>query len=147
MKPRALFTSAILLTVSACAPAPSPLPAEMQAEFQPGMTLEDASRRLTARGTTFSVKTEAECQALVERSPNISQLRPRGGPCVFGKIPLSKTWFGGHIDLILQRVFQLELELQAPEIALYGGDISKFVTPAIRDDVVARVEKLGRKGS
>ncbi|TNE58077.1 MAG: pantetheine-phosphate adenylyltransferase [Sphingomonadales bacterium] len=25
------------------------------------------------------------------------------------------------------------------EIALYGGDISKFVTPAVRDDVVARV--------
>lgn len=32
------------------------------------------------------------------------------------------------------------------EIALYGGDISKFVTPAIRDEVVARVEKVGRKG-
>lgn len=25
------------------------------------------------------------------------------------------------------------------EIAMYGGDISKFVTPAVRDDVVARV--------
>ena len=25
------------------------------------------------------------------------------------------------------------------EIAIYGGDISKFVTPAVRDDVVARV--------
>jgi pantetheine-phosphate adenylyltransferase len=33
------------------------------------------------------------------------------------------------------------------EIALYGGEIAKFVTPAIRDEVVARVEKLGRKGS
>lgn len=32
------------------------------------------------------------------------------------------------------------------EIALYGGEIGKFVTPAIRDDVIARVEKLGRKG-
>jgi pantetheine-phosphate adenylyltransferase len=32
------------------------------------------------------------------------------------------------------------------EIALYGGEIAKFVTPAIRDEVVARVEKLGRKG-
>lgn len=32
------------------------------------------------------------------------------------------------------------------EIALYGGEIGKFVTPAIRDEVVARVEKLGRKG-
>jgi pantetheine-phosphate adenylyltransferase len=32
------------------------------------------------------------------------------------------------------------------EIALYGGEIAKFVTPAVRGDVVARVEKLGRKG-
>ena len=32
------------------------------------------------------------------------------------------------------------------EIALYGGDISKFVTPAIRDDVMAKVDGLGRKG-
>ena len=27
------------------------------------------------------------------------------------------------------------------EIAVYGGDISKFVTPAVRDEVVARVPK------
>jgi pantetheine-phosphate adenylyltransferase len=33
------------------------------------------------------------------------------------------------------------------EIALYGGEIGKFVTPTIREEVVARVEKLGRKGS
>jgi pantetheine-phosphate adenylyltransferase len=33
------------------------------------------------------------------------------------------------------------------EIALYGGEIGKFVTPSVRDDVVARVEKLGRKGN
>ena len=32
------------------------------------------------------------------------------------------------------------------EIALYGGEIGKFVTPSIREEVVARVEKLGRKG-
>jgi pantetheine-phosphate adenylyltransferase len=30
------------------------------------------------------------------------------------------------------------------EIALYGGNISKFVTPAIRDEVVARVREKGR---
>ena len=30
------------------------------------------------------------------------------------------------------------------EIALYGGDIAKFVTPAVRDDVVARVLRNGR---
>ena len=32
------------------------------------------------------------------------------------------------------------------EIALYGGEIGKFVTPAVRDEVTKRVEKLGRKG-
>ena len=30
------------------------------------------------------------------------------------------------------------------EIALYGGDIAKFVTPAVRDDVVARVAEQRR---
>ncbi len=33
------------------------------------------------------------------------------------------------------------------EIALYGGDIGKFVTPAVAADVRARVEQIGRKGS
>ena len=32
------------------------------------------------------------------------------------------------------------------EIAIYGGDIRKFVTPAVAQDVRARVEKVGRKG-
>ena len=32
------------------------------------------------------------------------------------------------------------------EIALFGGDITNFVSPAVRDDVMARVEKLGRLG-
>ena len=32
------------------------------------------------------------------------------------------------------------------EIALYGGDISKFVTPNVRNDVVDRVERLGKLG-
>ncbi|MBC2778269.1 pantetheine-phosphate adenylyltransferase [Parasphingopyxis marina] len=32
------------------------------------------------------------------------------------------------------------------EIAMYGGDIHKFVTPAVETEVVARVEKIGRKG-
>lgn len=30
------------------------------------------------------------------------------------------------------------------EIALYGGDISKFVTPAVRDDVLARLANRSR---
>ncbi|MCX7282897.1 MAG: pantetheine-phosphate adenylyltransferase [Novosphingobium sp.] len=32
------------------------------------------------------------------------------------------------------------------EIALFGGEIADFVTPTIRDEVVARVEKMGRLG-
>jgi pantetheine-phosphate adenylyltransferase len=33
------------------------------------------------------------------------------------------------------------------EIAMYGGDIGKFVTPAVAAEVRQRVERLGRKGS
>ncbi|MEO0032934.1 MAG: pantetheine-phosphate adenylyltransferase [Pseudomonadota bacterium] len=32
------------------------------------------------------------------------------------------------------------------EIALFGGEISEFVTPAVREDVVARVKVLGQLG-
>ncbi|MGK6318132.1 pantetheine-phosphate adenylyltransferase [Sphingomonas sp. DT-204] len=32
------------------------------------------------------------------------------------------------------------------EIAVYGGDIAKFVTPAVKAEVDARVAELGRKG-
>lgn len=32
------------------------------------------------------------------------------------------------------------------EIALYGGDIAPFVSAPVRDEVVARVEEIGRKG-
>lgn len=33
------------------------------------------------------------------------------------------------------------------EIAIYGGDIHKFVSPAVDADVRARVSQIGRKGS
>lgn len=32
------------------------------------------------------------------------------------------------------------------EIALFGGEIAKFVSPAVRDDVVARIAKTGTLG-
>jgi pantetheine-phosphate adenylyltransferase len=32
------------------------------------------------------------------------------------------------------------------EIALFGGEIASFVSPAVRTDVLERVEKLGRRG-
>ncbi|ODP38646.1 pantetheine-phosphate adenylyltransferase [Sphingomonas turrisvirgatae] len=33
------------------------------------------------------------------------------------------------------------------EIAIYGGEIRKFVSAAVRDEVAARIEVIGRKGS
>jgi pantetheine-phosphate adenylyltransferase len=33
------------------------------------------------------------------------------------------------------------------EIALYGGEIGKFVSPAVEADVIARVNAIGRKGA
>jgi pantetheine-phosphate adenylyltransferase len=33
------------------------------------------------------------------------------------------------------------------EIALYGGNIARFVSPAVSAEVIARVERIGRKGS
>jgi len=33
------------------------------------------------------------------------------------------------------------------EIAMYGGDIAKFVPAAVRDDVAARVEVMGLRGA
>ncbi len=33
------------------------------------------------------------------------------------------------------------------EIAIYGGDIRKFVTPTVAEQVRARVDEIGRKGS
>ena len=32
------------------------------------------------------------------------------------------------------------------EIALFGGDISRFVSPTVRDEVLERVEQIGRLG-
>ncbi len=33
------------------------------------------------------------------------------------------------------------------EIAIFGGEIGKFVTPNVREEVVARVQMLGRRGA
>jgi len=58
-----------------------------------------------------------------------------------------------QIDAEIETVFLMaDVGLQpiasklVKEIALFGGDISGFVTPTIRDEVVARVDKLGRLG-
>ncbi len=75
------------------------------------MPVAEAGDRLRTHGTTLSVYSAVECQALLDRTPNIAQLPPRGGPCLFGKIPLSKTWYGAHTDVILQIIFDADGKL------------------------------------
>ena len=58
-----------------------------------------------------------------------------------------------QIDAEIETVFLMaDVSLQpiasklVKEIAIYGGDISPFVSKAVCDDVVARVGRIGRKG-
>lgn len=58
-----------------------------------------------------------------------------------------------QIDADIETVFLMaDVSLQpiasklVKEIALFGGDVSPFVSAAVRDDVVARVETVGRLG-
>ncbi|ABD26689.1 Coenzyme A biosynthesis protein [Novosphingobium aromaticivorans DSM 12444] len=58
-----------------------------------------------------------------------------------------------QLDAEIETVFLMaDVSLQpiasklVKEIALFGGDISDFVTPTIRDEVVARVDSIGRLG-
>ena len=63
------------------------------------------------------------------------------------------TGMNRQLNEDVETVFLMaDIELQpiasrlVKEIALYGGPIEKFVTPAVREDVESRVAKLGRKG-
>nr|WP_133366738.1 pantetheine-phosphate adenylyltransferase [Qipengyuania sediminis] len=58
-----------------------------------------------------------------------------------------------QIDAEIETVFLMaDVSLQpiasklVKEIALYGGEIAPFVSPAVRQDVAVRVEKIGRCG-
>lgn len=58
-----------------------------------------------------------------------------------------------QLDAEIETVFLMaDVSLQpiasklVKEIALFGGEIAGFVTPTIRDEVVARVEQKGRLG-
>ncbi|MCY1671518.1 pantetheine-phosphate adenylyltransferase [Novosphingobium sp. SL115] len=58
-----------------------------------------------------------------------------------------------QLDAEIETVFLMaDVSLQpiasklVKEIALFGGDITDFVTPTIRDEVAARVDKIGRLG-
>lgn len=95
----------------ACAETASPLPGELSAELRPGMPLAEVSVRLKARNTTYSVKDPAACQAWMEKNGNRSQLAPRGGSCLFGKIPIDRSVLGTRRDVILQVVFDPDEKL------------------------------------
>lgn len=63
------------------------------------------------------------------------------------------TGMNRAIDPRIETVFLMaDVSLQpiasklVKEIALYGGPIDRFVTPAIAAEVAARVEQVGRKG-
>lgn len=100
---------ALLVFVASCAPAlagdAKALIAELHKEFQPGLTISRAQELLKSRNTTFSVRSATECEALVKEARTAVNLTPRGGPCIFGKIPVSRTWYGARSDVILQLVF------------------------------------------
>jgi pantetheine-phosphate adenylyltransferase len=58
-----------------------------------------------------------------------------------------------QLDAEIETVFLMaDVSLQpiasklVKEIALFGGEIADFVTPTIRDEVIARVEQKGRLG-
>ncbi|MCB2074836.1 MAG: pantetheine-phosphate adenylyltransferase [Novosphingobium sp.] len=58
-----------------------------------------------------------------------------------------------HLNASIETVFLMaDVSLQpiasrlVKEIAMFGGDISGFVSPSVRDDVNARVEKNGKLG-
>jgi pantetheine-phosphate adenylyltransferase len=64
------------------------------------------------------------------------------------------TGMNQQLDAAIETVFLMaDVALQpiaskwVKEIALYGGDIRKFVTPSVERETVARVARLGRKGS
>uniref|UniRef100_UPI0035CC49D4 pantetheine-phosphate adenylyltransferase n=1 Tax=uncultured Sphingomonas sp. TaxID=158754 RepID=UPI0035CC49D4 len=64
------------------------------------------------------------------------------------------TGMNRAIDDTIETVFLMaDVSLQpiasklVKEIALYGGPIKRFVTPAVAAEVAARVEQIGRKGT
>jgi hypothetical protein len=101
-----LFLSALLL--AGCAPEPSPLAAQLRQEFQPGLSLAEASEHLLAHGAVFTLSSATQCKTQMAHSALAAELSPRGGPCIFGKIAVTRNWLGGRSDVILQLVFSSE---------------------------------------
>ncbi len=96
-----LFSS----STTAFADEQSALIAALRQEIRPGLPLDRAQAILKGHGATTSTRSPAECRKLVEEARVPTQISPRGGPCVFGKILGPRSWYGGHTDVILQLVF------------------------------------------
>ena len=91
--------------LAACTAAPSPLVPQLRQALQPGLTIAAAEAELKRHATTYSIKTATECDEIGRKSAMAAQLPARGGPCIFGKIPVGTDWLGGRTDVILQLVF------------------------------------------
>lgn len=92
------------VAVAACA-GKSDLPDRLRQEFRPGLPIADAREKLGAHGTTYSIRNTMECEGLARNSAIAALQPPPGGMCIFGKIPVSRSWFGVRTDVILQLVF------------------------------------------
>ena len=92
-------------TLAACTAAPSPLVPQLRQALPPGLDIAAAEAELKRHSTTYSIKTAAECDEIGRKSAMSAQLPARGGPCIFGKIPVGTDWLGGRTDVILQLVF------------------------------------------
>lgn len=76
-----------------------------------GVSLADTEAYLQSQGAGFSKRSAQECERMVKESRVPTQLQPKGGPCVFGKLPVSKNWYGARNDIIFQLVFDGENKL------------------------------------
>ena len=103
LRPFALLLACAAL--AACTGAPSPLVPQLRQALPPGLDIAAAEAELKRHPTTYSIKTAAECDELGRKSAMAAQLPARGGPCIFGKIPVGTDWLGGRTDVILQLVF------------------------------------------
>jgi len=107
----ALFLALAAIGITACSSADDKgkqLMAQLKTDLPPGVSLPQALNILQSRNVTFSQKTLRECDALVKQARVQTQLTTKGGPCVFGKAQVDRSWYGAHTDLILQLVFNAD---------------------------------------
>lgn len=111
---RLSFLLCVFATLAACSSTDEEQRriARLHADLQPGVSLAQAESLLKSQGASFSERTAQECDALVKEARVPTQLQPKGGACVFGKLPVSRSWYGGRSDIIVQLVFDAEGKLR-----------------------------------